>query len=251
MTTTRTLLTAALTLGLLAPASAQTLILNGKVSTDKTVVVGRQNLRSTERPAKPGDSGQHWQRRHQSDGWQGGGCRARHDHGSVHSQQRRGRCQPESQRHRLRERMAVQRRLANAGDQGRAGDRPARELQLRRRLGRDGGKSETARPRPSRSMMSASSTTARSTWLSPMVTAGARACATAGRTRPTPNCRRERGFSTPLKLYPDTKLDRAAVLARPPQKLLIENLKKITDRYKGVAFSVPDPSFRVDLTCKK
>ena len=40
MTTTRTLLTAALTLGLLAPASAQTLILNGKVSTDKTVVVG-------------------------------------------------------------------------------------------------------------------------------------------------------------------------------------------------------------------
>ena len=35
MTTTRTLLTAALTLGLLAPASAQTLILNGKVSTEK------------------------------------------------------------------------------------------------------------------------------------------------------------------------------------------------------------------------
>ena len=59
------------------------------------------------------------------------------------------------------------------------------------------------------------------------------------------------GFLYIFKMYPDSKLDRAAVLAKPPQKLLIENLKKITDRYKGVAFSVPDPSFRVDLTCKK
>ncbi|WP_293912295.1 hypothetical protein [Deinococcus sp.] len=59
------------------------------------------------------------------------------------------------------------------------------------------------------------------------------------------------GFLYTFKLYPDAKLERAEVLARPPQKLLIENLKKITDRYKGVAFTVPDPSFRVDLTCKK
>jgi hypothetical protein len=59
------------------------------------------------------------------------------------------------------------------------------------------------------------------------------------------------GFLYTFKLYPDAKTDKAEVLARPPQKLLIENLKKIDDRYKGLAFSVPDPSFRVDLTCKK
>ncbi|AZI43652.1 hypothetical protein EHF33_13580 [Deinococcus psychrotolerans] len=59
------------------------------------------------------------------------------------------------------------------------------------------------------------------------------------------------GFLYTFRMYPEAKMADADVLAKPPQKFLLENLKKIDSDLKNVGFTVPDPSFRVDLTCKK
>ncbi|GAA4022894.1 hypothetical protein GCM10022631_41810 [Deinococcus rubellus] len=59
------------------------------------------------------------------------------------------------------------------------------------------------------------------------------------------------GFLYTFRMYPDVKTADADVLAKPPQKFLLEDLKKVDPDLKNVGFTVPDPSFRVDLTCKK
>ncbi len=50
---------------------------------------------------------------------------------------------------------------------------------------------------------------------------------------------------------PDDALTMAQLQAAAPTKFLFEVEKKVDSEAKGVGFTVPDPSFRVDLTCKK
>ena len=50
---------------------------------------------------------------------------------------------------------------------------------------------------------------------------------------------------------PDDSLTMAQLQASPPTKFLFEVEKKVDSDAKGVGFTVPDPSFRVDLTCRK
>ncbi|THF70335.1 hypothetical protein E7T06_07635 [Deinococcus sp. Arct2-2] len=59
------------------------------------------------------------------------------------------------------------------------------------------------------------------------------------------------GMVYTFKIFPESKLSAAEVQAMPPQKFLLEDVKKISDNVKNVGFTVPDPSFRVNLTCKK
>lgn len=53
-----------------------------------------------------------------------------------------------------------------------------------------------------------------------------------------------------FQIFPETRMDKAAVTAYAPQKFLMDVAKE-KDDYVKASFSVPDPSFRVDLTCKK
>ncbi|OLV17648.1 hypothetical protein BOO71_0008464 [Deinococcus marmoris] len=53
-----------------------------------------------------------------------------------------------------------------------------------------------------------------------------------------------------FQLFPESGMDKAAVAAYAPQKFLLDVAKQ-KDDYVKASFSVPDPSFRVDLTCKK
>ncbi|AWN23798.1 hypothetical protein DKM44_11645 [Deinococcus irradiatisoli] len=50
---------------------------------------------------------------------------------------------------------------------------------------------------------------------------------------------------------PDDSLTMAQLQANPPSKFLFEVQKKVDSGAKGVGFTVPDPSFRIDLTCKR
>ncbi|SMB81633.1 hypothetical protein [Deinococcus hopiensis] len=55
-----------------------------------------------------------------------------------------------------------------------------------------------------------------------------------------------------FKIFPESKMDAAAVSAYAPQKFQLEVEKKVrADRGVKVGFTVPDPSFRVNLTCRK
>lgn len=53
-----------------------------------------------------------------------------------------------------------------------------------------------------------------------------------------------------FQIFPEEKLDAAAVAAATPQKFLFEVDPKLDSSVKA-RFSVLDPSFRVDLTCRK
>ena len=59
------------------------------------------------------------------------------------------------------------------------------------------------------------------------------------------------GFVFNFKFYPGDKLPLAQVIATPPQKLLFEVDPAKLDKDLKLGFTVPDPSFRVDLTCTK
>ncbi|KQR01016.1 hypothetical protein [Deinococcus sp. Leaf326] len=53
-----------------------------------------------------------------------------------------------------------------------------------------------------------------------------------------------------FQIFPESKMDPAAVATYTPQKFLLEVGAKNAERVKA-NFSVPDPSFRVNLTCRK
>lgn len=53
-----------------------------------------------------------------------------------------------------------------------------------------------------------------------------------------------------FKIFPEEKMDAASVSAVRPQKFLFEVVKEKRDSVKA-GFTVPDPSFRVNLNCKK
>ncbi|MGY2895461.1 hypothetical protein [Deinococcus sp. UYEF24] len=59
------------------------------------------------------------------------------------------------------------------------------------------------------------------------------------------------GFVFNFKIYPGEKLPLAQVIANAPQKLLFEVDPAKLDKNLKLGFTVPDPSFRVDLTCTK
>ncbi|WP_424951228.1 hypothetical protein [Deinococcus sp.] len=59
------------------------------------------------------------------------------------------------------------------------------------------------------------------------------------------------GFVFNFRIYPGDKLPLAQVQANKPQKLLFEVDPAKLDGGLKVGFTVPDPSFRVDLTCAK
>ena len=53
-----------------------------------------------------------------------------------------------------------------------------------------------------------------------------------------------------FQIFPESKMEAAAVATYAPQKFLLEVGAKNPDHVKA-NFSVPDPSFRVNLTCRK
>lgn len=53
-----------------------------------------------------------------------------------------------------------------------------------------------------------------------------------------------------FQIFPESRMEAAAVAASAPQKFLLEVGAKNPDHVKA-NFSVSDPSFRVDLTCRK
>lgn len=53
-----------------------------------------------------------------------------------------------------------------------------------------------------------------------------------------------------FQIFPEGKMEASAVAAYAPQKFLLEVAAKNPDHVKA-NFSVPDPSFRVNLTCRK
>ena len=59
------------------------------------------------------------------------------------------------------------------------------------------------------------------------------------------------GFVFNFRFYPGDKLPLAQVTANAPQKLLVEVDPAKLDKDLKIGFTVPDPSFRVDLTCTK
>ena len=59
------------------------------------------------------------------------------------------------------------------------------------------------------------------------------------------------GFVFNFRFYPGDKLPLAQVIANPPQKLLFEVDPAKLDKDLKLGFTVPDPSFRVDLTCTR
>ena len=59
------------------------------------------------------------------------------------------------------------------------------------------------------------------------------------------------GFVFNFKIYPGDKLPLAQVTANAPQKLLFEVDPAKLDKDLKIGFTVPDPSFRVDLSCTR
>lgn len=59
------------------------------------------------------------------------------------------------------------------------------------------------------------------------------------------------GFVFNFKIYPGDKLPVAQVIANAPQKLLFEVDPAKLDKDLKIGFTVPDPSFRVDLSCTR
>jgi len=241
MTTTRTLLTAALTLGLLAPASAQTLILNGKVSTDKTVVVGGKTyvplsaLQSLGIQVSTGSGvtsltgGKAVAAASTPNNGAGGANQKASVTGCVNEWLFDGV---------WRMRVTNVKSVTNPG----RGDRPAWGVTVEVRNGTtqtlalyqngiDYNNAINLSFADGSSMGSAS----RSAWQDKVYT------------------KLPQGVGTVHQFIidPDDSMTMAQLQASPPTKFLFEVIKKVDSSAKGVAFSVPDPSFRVDLTCKK
>lgn len=248
MTRTCTLLAAVLTLGLLAPASAQTLILNGKVSPDKTVVVGGRvyvplsALQSLGIQVSTGSGVTSL-----TGGKSVAAAPSTTTTASTPNNGAGGANQKASVTGCMNEwlfngvwRMRVTKVQTTVNPN--RGDRPAWGVTIEIKNGTtqtltmsQNGISYDNAINLSFDDGSSMGSASRSAWQDKTYT------------------KLPQGVGTvhQFVIEPDDALTMAQLQANPPTKFLFEVAKKVDSSAKGVAFSVPDPSFRVDLTCKK
>ncbi|WP_161881172.1 hypothetical protein [Deinococcus alpinitundrae] len=247
MTRTRTLLAAALTLGLLAPASAQTLILNGNVSADKTVVVGGKTYVPLSALSSLGIQVSTGSGVTSLTGGKAVATAPSTTTAATPNNGAGGANQKASVSGCLNEwlfdgvwRMRVT-KVQPTVNSGR-GDRPAWGVTVEVKNGTtqtlkmsENGIDYNNAINLSFPDGSSMGSAARSAWQDKVYT------------------KLPQGVGTVHQFIidPDDSMTLAQLQANPPSKFLFEVVKKVDSSAKGVGFTVPDPSFRVDLSCKK